>query len=206
MSQKIVINSSPTETRVAIVEDERLAELFVERGQRDRTLGSIYVGRVVQLAPSMQAAFVDLGLDSDGFLPFADARANLLEEASENGEEERKRGAPTGRRAARQAEPSLKVGQGLPVQGVKEPIESLPGQDHLSPDEAAKLAQEAFGLGVRGVLLFGLPAKKDPIGSEAWAERGSSWLEPRSERSEIETRHQTYCDLVTASRRSVEGA
>ncbi len=43
-------------------------------------------------------------------------------------------------------------------------------------------------------------------GSEAWAERGSSWLEPRSERSEIETRHQTYCDLVTASRRSVEGA
>jgi len=122
VSQKIVINSSPTETRVAIVEDERLAELFVERGQRDRTLGSIYVGRVVKLAPSMQAAFVDLGLDSDGFLPFADARANLLEEASENGEEERKRGAPTGRRAARQAEPSLKVGQVLPVQVVKEPI------------------------------------------------------------------------------------
>ena len=58
-------------------------------------------------------------------------------------------------------------------QGVKEPIKSLPGQYHLSSDEAAKLAQEAFGLGVRGVLLFGLPAKKDAIGSEAWAEDGT---------------------------------
>jgi len=58
-------------------------------------------------------------------------------------------------------------------QGIKEPIKSLPGQYHLSPDEAAKLAQEALGLGVRGLILFGLPAEKDAIGSEAWAEDGT---------------------------------
>ena len=53
----------------------------------------------------------------------------------------------------------------VPGQGIKKPIESFAGQFHLSADEAAKMAGEIYGLGVRSVLLFGLPATKDPAGA-----------------------------------------
>ncbi len=56
--------------------------------------------------------------------------------------------------------------------GRKEPIESLAGQYHLSPDMAAREAQTAFGAGVPAVILFGLPEDKDAHGSGAWAEEG----------------------------------
>ena len=57
-------------------------------------------------------------------------------------------------------------------QGVKEPIDSLAGQFHLSPDMAAKEAEVAWKAGVPAVILFGLPNHKDPQGSGAWAEDG----------------------------------
>lgn len=57
--------------------------------------------------------------------------------------------------------------------GVRKPIQSLEGHFHLSPDEAAKTAKEAFGLGLPAVILFGLPARKDSAGSEAWDKDGS---------------------------------
>ena len=64
------------------------------------------------------------------------------------------------------------VVQGKP-KDYKEPIESMPGCYHLSPEMAAKLASEAFGLGIPSVLLFGLPSCKDPQGSGAWAKDGA---------------------------------
>ena len=56
--------------------------------------------------------------------------------------------------------------------GVREPIRSMPGQAHLSIDELVKECKDAAGLGIPGVLLFGLPAHKDPRGSEAYADDG----------------------------------
>ncbi|HEY3522704.1 MAG TPA: porphobilinogen synthase [Candidatus Limnocylindrales bacterium] len=56
--------------------------------------------------------------------------------------------------------------------GVREPIASLPGQSRLSPDEAEREAERLAGLGVGGVLLFGLPADKDEAGSGAWVDDG----------------------------------
>lgn len=56
----------------------------------------------------------------------------------------------------------------VPGTGVKKEIESLPGQFHVSVDEAVKMAQEAFSLGIRGVEIFGIPTYKDEIGSGAW--------------------------------------
>jgi porphobilinogen synthase len=56
--------------------------------------------------------------------------------------------------------------------GLREPIESMPGQARLSVDELVKEAKDAAGMGIPGVLLFGLPAGKDPRGSEAYAEDG----------------------------------
>ncbi|HEV8471696.1 MAG TPA: porphobilinogen synthase [Methylomirabilota bacterium] len=56
--------------------------------------------------------------------------------------------------------------------GVREPIASMPGQARLSIDELVKECKDVAGMGIPGVLLFGLPAEKDPRGSEAWAEDG----------------------------------
>jgi porphobilinogen synthase len=56
--------------------------------------------------------------------------------------------------------------------GLREPISSMPGQSRLSVDELVKECKDAAGMGIPAVLLFGLPAEKDPRGSEAWAEDG----------------------------------
>lgn len=56
----------------------------------------------------------------------------------------------------------------VPGEGVKEPIESLPGQYRVSVDEAVKLAEEAYELGIKGVEIFGIPTYKDAEGSSAW--------------------------------------
>jgi porphobilinogen synthase len=59
-----------------------------------------------------------------------------------------------------------------PGRGIRNPIPSLPGQFHLSADEAAREAEEVARLGIPAVILFGLPEKKDEVGSEAWHAEG----------------------------------
>jgi ribonuclease G len=68
MSKKMLIECDPHETRVAILEQDRLTELFIERHQQLGIVGNIYKGRVSRVLPGMQAAFVDIGLDRDAFL------------------------------------------------------------------------------------------------------------------------------------------
>jgi ribonuclease G len=76
MYKKIIINVSDHETRVALVEDETIAELFIERkGSRDNT-GNIYKGRVQRVLPGMQAAFVDIGLNQAAFIYVDDVQRN----------------------------------------------------------------------------------------------------------------------------------
>ena len=60
------------ECRIAIVEDGKLEELYVERASQDNWVGNIYKGRVVNLEPSIQAAFVDFGVGRNGFLHISD--------------------------------------------------------------------------------------------------------------------------------------
>ena len=57
--------------------------------------------------------------------------------------------------------------------GTKDPIKSMPGCYHVSPDVAAQMAQEAYSVGIPGILLFGLPVRKDCMGSRAWADDGA---------------------------------
>ena len=68
MSKKMLVESDPHETRIAIMEQDRLTELFIERRQQLGVVGNIYKGRVNRVLPGMQAAFVDIGLDRDAFL------------------------------------------------------------------------------------------------------------------------------------------
>ncbi|MCH2127681.1 MAG: Rne/Rng family ribonuclease [Pirellulaceae bacterium] len=73
MKKEMLINvSQPEECRIAIVEDGLLEELYIERSSQDNYVGNIYKGRVVNLEPSIQAAFVDFGVGRNGFLHISD--------------------------------------------------------------------------------------------------------------------------------------
>ncbi|MFP6677386.1 MAG: S1 RNA-binding domain-containing protein, partial [Pirellulaceae bacterium] len=73
MRKEMLINvSQPEECRIAIIEDGVLEELYIERASQDNYVGNIYKGRVVNLEPSIQAAFVDFGVGRNGFLHISD--------------------------------------------------------------------------------------------------------------------------------------
>src|ERR687894_1318035 len=72
MKRDILINGNPRETRVAIIEDEQLVELLVDRPDARRTVGDIYVGKVEAVLPGIQAAFVEIGTEKSAFLHASD--------------------------------------------------------------------------------------------------------------------------------------
>ncbi|MBI3896689.1 MAG: ribonuclease G [Gammaproteobacteria bacterium] len=75
MSEEILINVTPQETRVAVVENGVLQEVFIERARSRGIVGNIYKGKVARILPGMQAAFIDIGLDRAAFLHASDVRA-----------------------------------------------------------------------------------------------------------------------------------
>jgi ribonuclease G len=108
MPEDILINVGLGETRVAVLRDGRLAELFIERVQNESPMGAIYLGRVQRVVPGMEAAFVDIGLAKDGFLSAWDARPPGWVD-------------PAGERKAPAIATLLQEGQAVVVQAVKEP-------------------------------------------------------------------------------------
>src|SRR4029079_14079823 len=79
MTKEMIISTNGHETRVAILEDDLLAEVFVERERSRGVVGNVYKGRVSKVLPGMQSAFVDLGLERDGFLYVSDVVATSEE-------------------------------------------------------------------------------------------------------------------------------
>ena len=77
MGKEIIINARKDQTRIAIVENGDLAEMYFEDPDNERTLGDIYLGRVRRIMPSIQAAFIDIGQASDAFLHFSDIADNV---------------------------------------------------------------------------------------------------------------------------------
>jgi ribonuclease G len=99
MAKEICISSTPHETRLAILEDDQLAEIYYERENEYTLAGSIYNGRVTRVLPGMQSAFVDLGLERDAFLYVTD----FLElEDPEESDELEKAAASGGNQAPRE--------------------------------------------------------------------------------------------------------
>lgn len=72
MAHKMLVESDPHETRVAVLEEDLLTEIYLERRYHRGVVGNVYKGRVSRVLPGMQAAFVDIGLDRDAFLYVAD--------------------------------------------------------------------------------------------------------------------------------------
>src|SRR5256885_13644476 len=134
MKREILINATPRETRIAILEDAKLVELLVDRPDNRRMVGDIYLGRVDAVLPGIQAAFVDIGTEKSAFLHASDLVRQSADEAEDEEEEddeadelsEKKNGNGSngnGRRAkAPPIQEGLKRGQEILVQVSKEPI------------------------------------------------------------------------------------
>lgn len=108
MTEDILINVTPFETRVALVAHGAVQELHLERATQRGQVGNVYLGKVVRVLPGMQSAFIDIGLERAAFLHIADLRENRQERAQAT--------PPT------PIEKLLFEGQSLMVQVIKDPL------------------------------------------------------------------------------------
>lgn len=150
MRKEIIINSSSSQTRVAITEDGNLVDFFVENPEKQRMVGNIYLGRIARVLPGIRAAFINIGLKHDAFLHFSDIGDRLEalqavlddeddrdiddEDDDENGKSSRK----PQQKEEQHSTPKLHKGQDILIQIIKEPVKdkgvrvssslSLPGR------------------------------------------------------------------------------
>ncbi|MFQ5329551.1 MAG: ribonuclease E/G [Thermodesulfobacteriota bacterium] len=123
-SRELLINHTPYETRVALIEDGRLVEFFVERPGDEGLTGNIYKGKVVRVLPGMQAAFAEVGLDRTAFLHVGDVQRQLSRSNDVDlGDEEQSAPKPSSY-GERRIQDMLKRGQEVMVRVEKEPIGS----------------------------------------------------------------------------------
>ena len=87
MKKEIIINASKDRSRIAIVEDGELVELYIENPDNVRTLGNIYLGGVQKVMPAIRASFVDVGQKQDAFLHFSDLTDNATQLIAMAGED-----------------------------------------------------------------------------------------------------------------------
>jgi len=112
VKREILITSGPRETRVAILEDDRLAELMVDRPDHRRIVGDIYLGRVDAVLPGLQAAFVDIGLEKSAFLHVSDLLEPDEDEEPNDKEDAEVPDAEEAESAAAEAEEGASNGKG----------------------------------------------------------------------------------------------
>lgn len=118
MRKEMVINSSPHEIRIAMLEDSELVELIVEGADAKRIVGNVYLGKVSSVKPGLQAAFVDIGMERAGFLHASDL------DHDDDAEDDSGRGGRRRHRHVPDIGTVLRVGDPILVQVTKEPISS----------------------------------------------------------------------------------
>ncbi len=225
MKKEIYINESMGETRIAILEDTQLVEVYVEKQEKQRMVGNIYKGKVENVLPGMQAAFVDIGFDVNAFLPFSEIEnSDYLMDVDE---EDLRNGSNNHRRNNDNIAVDLTSGQDLYVQVIKEPFAgkgprvttevAVPGRMLVLVPEAnyigiskkvwdkyerrrlkkiiSSFKQKGFGVIVRTVA----EGKSEEVLRNDYEQLKSSWdrLQGKAERTQSPT--LVYEDLETAS-------
>lgn len=126
MSEEILINATPTETRVAVIESGMVQEVHIERCSQYSSVGNVYQGKVSRVLPGMQAAFVDIGLERTAFLHASDiARDDVETEVDVNIEPSTGSGVQANSEeipAEQKITELLRQGQEILVQVIKDPI------------------------------------------------------------------------------------
>ncbi len=122
MKKEIIVNSTPYESRVALLEDGRLVELLVKGAEERRLVGNIYKGRIKTVLPGMQAAFVDIGMEKAAFLHSSDI-GQISDDDRFDADDDEESPADIVRKTRRAGiETVLKDGQEILVQVIKETI------------------------------------------------------------------------------------
>src|SRR5260370_28989769 len=127
MTKEMIISSNGHETMVAILEDDLVAEIFIERERQRGVAGNVYKGRVSKVLPGMQSSFIDVGLERDGFLYVTDVIDTMeefdkLESSDEDPQDGRAQRDRDRDKPAPKIEDLLREGQEIIVQVVKEPL------------------------------------------------------------------------------------
>ncbi len=142
MNKELYVSSTPHETKVALVEDDQLAEVFFERENEYTLAGSIYKGRVTRVLPGMQSAFVDIGLERDAFLYVSD----FLEVGGDEEDEEEFGSIPVPRNA-------IDVSKAHAAQEAQLKADSAVAEPEITED--SEIVAEDFG-----------PADGPPVGED----------------------------------------
>ncbi len=136
MLKEIIISSTASQNRIAITEDRKLVDFFVEHPEKDRMVGNIYLGKVARVLPGIRAVFINIGLKHDAFLHFSDigdtlkdnlnfvdddyvAEPELEEEKNSKNSSDSKDGNSE---VKKPRPPRLKKGQEVLIQIIKEPV------------------------------------------------------------------------------------
>jgi len=135
MRKEIIISSTASQNRVAITEDGKLVDFFVDHPEKSRMVGNIYLGKVARVLPGIRAAFIDIGLKHDGFLHFSDIGDTLKEnlnfadedfvaepEEEETNKSQQDKSNDEKKESKSKQYPKLKKGQEILVQILKEPV------------------------------------------------------------------------------------
>jgi ribonuclease G len=161
MKKDIIINSTANEHRIAILEDSKTAELFVETPGKERNVGDIYLGKVAKIMPGIRAAFVQIGMEQDAFLHFSDV-GSIEEYSSLFEEDEDEKDEETAEVAAEPSVQDVNGGNGTPA--VKEQEGNLDRPSHQQKRHHSSQNYQQVNL-QRGQEIL-VQITKEPIGKK----------------------------------------
>src|ERR1044071_337215 len=125
MAKQLIVSVNGREKKIAIIEDDKVAEFYIERGEQHQGIvGNIYKGRVMRVLPGMQSAFVDIGLERDAFLYVSDF-FDEEEEFERIVIDKSKKGTPDAEHAAAEEVALNRVEREQKIEATQERVEPL---------------------------------------------------------------------------------
>src|SRR6188474_2775954 len=150
MARELIVSVNGREKKIAIVEDERVTEFYIERGEENQGIvGNIYKGRVMRVLPGMQSAFVDIGLERDAFLYVSDF-FDEEEEFERIVIDKAKKGTPDVEHAAAQEVALNRVEREQQIEATQERAEPLQEEETAVAEETPESQESARRRGRRG--------------------------------------------------------
>src|SRR5215208_4580724 len=147
MSKQLIVSVNGREKKIAIIEDDKVTEFYIERGEQHQGIvGNIYKGRVMRVLPGMQSAFVDIGLERDAFLYVSDF-FDEEEEFERIVIDKSKKGTPDAEHAAAEEIARQRVEREQHIEAAQERVEPLQEQEPetatAAPTEESSESQES---------------------------------------------------------------
>ena len=150
MAKQLIVSVNGREKKIAIIEDDKVAEFYIERGEQHQGIvGNIYKGRVMRVLPGMQSAFVDIGLERDAFLYVSDF-FDEEEEFERIVIDKSKKGTPDAEHAAAEEVAQHRVEREQRIEATQERVEPLQEQEPVATEEATETPETGRRRGRRG--------------------------------------------------------